>query len=269
MGRLEGQRALVTGGGSGLGRIITLALAREGARVAIADLDRARGAAVLAEAGGQGAALVGDVSDPAVVRGWFEEMRDRFGGLEILINDAGHADVRADLQARIPTIAQELLSGQGQRTPFDATTTLTDAAWSRMFAVHVQGTFNCTRAALALMQPARYGRIVNMASIGATTGIALAPDYSAAKGAIVSFTKAVAREVVGLGITVNAIAPGYIDTPLLAPFSETLRQVTVAQIPIGRLGRPEEVVPSALLLVDPDNGFMTGQVISPNGGQVI
>jgi NAD(P)-dependent dehydrogenase (short-subunit alcohol dehydrogenase family) len=122
---------------------------------------------------------------------------------------------------------------------------------------------------LKLMQPSRYGRIVNLASIAATTGIPLSPHYSAAKGGIVSFTKAVAREVLPFGITVNAIAPGYIDTPLLDPANEFTRMIIVGGIPMGRLGNPEEVVPSALLLVDPDNGFMTGQVISPNGGQVI
>lgn len=270
MGRLDGQWALVTGAGSGLGRAITHALAGAGARVAVADLERARAEAVVGEISGRGLALAGDVSDPADVTGWFEVLRSVTGGrLEILFNNAGHADARPELLERGRAIAQEVLSGAGQKTPLDATVSLSDAAWARMLAVHLGGTFHCTREALRWMTPARYGRIVNMASIAATTGLSMVPHYSAAKGGIVSFTKAVAREVMSFGITVNAIAPGFVETPLLDPFDPLMRMAIVGGIPMGRLGQPREVVPSALLLVDPDNGFMTGQVISPNGGQVI
>ncbi len=269
MTRLDGHHALVTGGGSGLGRAVVHALAAAGARVVVEDLDKTRAEAVLAEIDGRGFALDGDVSDPDRVRGWFEEVRSRFGGLEILINNAGYVDDQPELQERGQKIAQEVLSGQGQQTPLDATASLSDAMWSRMLAVHLNGTFYCAREALKLMTPARYGRIVNIASIAATTGIGAAPAYSAAKGGIVSFTRSLAREVVGLGITANAVAPGYIDTPLLGVMNDFTRAVTLAQIPMARLGQPDEVVPTVLLLVDPDNAFMTGQVISPNGGQVI
>jgi 3-oxoacyl-[acyl-carrier protein] reductase len=161
------------------------------------------------------------------------------------------------------------MSGKGQQTPLDATVSLSDAGWSRMLAVHLNGTFFCTREALRWMTPARYGRIVNLGSIGGTTGLAMVPHYCAAKGGIIAFTKSVAREVMPFGITVNAIAPGFIDTPLLDPFDALTRMAVLSAIPMGRFGRPEEVVPSAMLLVDPKNAFMTGQVISPNGGQVI
>jgi 3-oxoacyl-[acyl-carrier protein] reductase len=269
MERLDGHHALVTGAGSGLGRAITLALAREGVKVAVEDLDKDRAEQVLEEIDGQGLALEGDVSAPDRVREWFEQIRARFGRLEILVNNAGHADAARDVQDRAERIAREMLTGQGQRTALDATTTLSDEGWQRMIAVHLNGTFYCTREALKLMTAARYGRIVNMASIAATTGIAGAPAYCAAKGGIASFTKAVAREVLGLGITVNAVAPGYIDTPLLSLMTGFTRTMAIAGIPMARLGRVSEVVPSVLLLVDPENSFMTGQIISPNGGQVI
>ena len=270
MGTLEGQWALVTGAGSGIGRAITHALAAEGARVAAADLADARAAAVVKEISGRGLALAGDVADPVAVAGWFEQIRSINGGrLDILVNNAGYADSRPDLQERGMAIAREVMSGKGQQTPLDATATLSDADWSRMLAVHLNGTFHCTREALRWMTPARYGRIVNMASIAATTGLSMVPHYCAAKGGIVSFTKSVAREVMPFGITVNAIAPGFIETPLLDAFDPLMRMAILGSIPMGRFGKAEEVVPSAMLLVDPANAFMTGQVISPNGGQVI
>jgi len=270
VGKLDGQWALVTGGGSGLGRAFTLALSAAGAQVVVADLDAGRAKLVVDEIGGRGLALAGDVADSAGVAQWFERIHAANGGrLDILVNNAGYADSRPELQERGLAIAQEVLSGKGQQTPMDATTTLSDADWSRMLAVHLNGTFFCTREALKWMTPARYGRIVNIASIAATTGLSMVPHYSAAKGGIVSFTRAVAREVMAFGITVNAIAPGFIETPLLDPFDPLTRMAILGGIPMGRFGRPEEVVPSAMLLVDPSNGFMTGQVISPNGGQVM
>lgn len=267
MARLDGQRALVTGAGSGLGRAIAHALVREGARVGVADLDAARAEAVRKELGDAALALAGDVAIVQDAERWVDAVREAFGGLEVLVNNAGFVESRPDVEARNAVILGELLSGQGQQTPLDATTTLSDESWRRMLAVHLDGTFHCTRAALRAMQAARYGRIVNVASVAALVGLSAVPHYSAAKGAIVSFTRAVAREVVQLGITVNAIAPGFIDTPLLAPFDATTRQAIAAGIPMGRLGRPEEVVPAVLLLADPANGFMTGQVLSMNGGQ--
>jgi 3-oxoacyl-[acyl-carrier protein] reductase len=269
MGKLDGQHALVTGAGSGLGRAIAHALAAEGARVAVQDLDGARAERVLQELGGRGLALAGDVADPAAVRAAFEQIGRRFGRLEILINNAGYVDARPELQERGRQIAGELLAGRGQQTPLDATTTLGDAEWRRMLAVHLDGTFYCTREALRLMTAQRYGRVVSMASIAGLTGIASVPHYSAAKGGIIAFTKAVAREVARLGITVNAIAPGYIDTPLLDAVDEFGRGLLTAAVPMGRIGRPEEVVPAAMLFVDPANAYMTGQVVSPNGGEVM
>jgi 3-oxoacyl-[acyl-carrier protein] reductase len=266
MGVLEGQRALITGGASGLGLGIAQAYAAEGARVAIADIDKDKAEAALPTLGDGALLLSGDVSDSRTVRAWFESIEREWGGLEILVNNAGIIDFREDVSERMQTIMQEVLAGGPQKTALDATVTTSDEEWGRMLAVHLNGTFYCTREALRLMTPAGYGRIVNMASVAATAGLGGAPGYSAAKGGIISFTRAVAREVTAFGITVNAIAPGFIETPFLDPMQELIRLGLTAQIPLKRFGTIEEVVPTALLLADPSNRYMTGQVISPNGG---
>jgi 3-oxoacyl-[acyl-carrier protein] reductase len=139
-----------------------------------------------------------------------------------------------------------------------------------MLGVHLTGTFLCTRAALGLMTAG--GRIINMASIAGTTGIASVPHYSAAKAGIIGFTKAVARDVAGQGICVNAIAPGYIDTPILDVLGEQRAAQTTLlalQTPLGRLGEAREVAATALFLAGPGASYFTGQVLSPNGGLVI
>jgi 3-oxoacyl-[acyl-carrier protein] reductase len=267
-GSIEGHRALVTGAGSGIGRAIALALAARGARVAIGDIDKAAAARTLEQVK-DGVLLEGDVADSTTVSGWLARIRDEWGGLEILVNNASTLDVPEQVQERTRAIAQELLSGQGHRTPMDATLLLDDALWTRTLAVQLSGTFFCTREALRLMTPARYGRIVNMASIGGVSGIAGAPHLSAAAGGVISFTKSVASELIPFGVTVNAVAPGWIDTPALAPYMKGyMLQATLARIPLARLGTPEEVVPAVLLFVDPANGYTTGQVVSPNGGAV-
>lgn len=122
MGRLDGQHALVTGAGSGLGRVIAMALAREGARVAVEDLDKTRAEAVLTEIGGRGIVLEGDVAESETVKHWFEEISREFGNLEILVNNAGYVDARPEIQERLPIVMGELLSGQGQQTPLESTT---------------------------------------------------------------------------------------------------------------------------------------------------
>jgi len=278
MAQLDGKVAFVTGAGSGLGREITLTFARAGARVAVADLRPTAAAAVDAELRALGAAVAcgpfaGDVADAAAVRGWFERLGDATGGrLDILVNNAGHADTDAETQARLARQVEELMAGGRPTTPLEATARLTDERWHRMLAVHLTGTFFCTRAALPLMVAAGGGRIINMASIAGTTGIAGATHYSAAKGGIIAFTKALAREVGGQGILVNAIAPGYIDTPLLDVLGEqraTQTALIALQTVLGRLGEAREVAETALFLAGPGATYFTGQVLSPNGGLVV
>ncbi len=270
--RLEGTHALVTGAGSGLGQAIALAMAREGANVAINDLDpaAAEATAEAVRAAGRTASVhVADVSDSAAVRAMVAAAAAEMGTLDILVNNAGYAQMPDGVQERSEQAIQEMLAGGGGEVQILATQSLTDAEWSRMLAVHLNGTFFCTREALKIMEARRAGKIINMASIAGTTGLPTVPHYSAAKAGIIGFTKAVAREVVRSNIQVNAIAPGFIDTPLLSPLSQVMRFATVAQIPMGRLGVPEEVAETAVYLASADANFLVGQVLSPNGGQVI
>ena len=275
---LDGKIAFVTGAGSGLGREIALTFARAGARVAVNDLradaaSRMHGELAALDASVACGPLVGAVADSSVVRSWFAALAAATGGcLDILVNNAGYADSDGENRERLARQMQELTTTGRITTALDTTRRLTDERWARMIAVHLTGTFNCTRAALELMAPRGSGRIINMASIGATTGIAGATHYCAAKGGIASFTKALAREVGVQGILVNAIAPGYIDTPLLDVFGES-REVSSAlisaQTVLGRLGEAREVAATALFLAGPGSSYFTGQILSPNGGLVI
>jgi 3-oxoacyl-[acyl-carrier protein] reductase len=269
--RLAGRTALVTGGGSGLGEAIALAFAREGADVAVNDLDPERAARVAARvraAGRRALALPGDVSDPRAAAGWLGEIEGAWGRLDALVNNAGYADAIPGVMER--QMAQVVEGMQGEvKTALDATLSLSDEAWGRMLAVHLTGTFNVTRAALRLMQPARRGAIVNMASVAGTIGLAAVPHYSAAKAGIIGFTRAVAREVGPLGIRVNAIAPGFIDTPLLdvaGAQRPLFTSAVAAQTVLRRLGEPREVAETAVFLASDDASYYVGQVLSPNGG---
>jgi 3-oxoacyl-[acyl-carrier protein] reductase len=278
MGDLDGRIALVTGAGSGLGREIARTFARAGARVAVNDVRAEAAASVHEELGALGAdvacgPLVGDVSDSAQVRGWFEALARATGGrLDVLVNNAGYADNDPESQARMARQVEELMAGGRPTTALDTTRRMSDERWTRMLAVHLNGTFFCSREALGLMVARGGGRIINMASIAGTTGIAGATHYSAAKGGIIGFTKALAREVGGQGILVNAIAPGYIDTPLLDVLGEQRAAQTVLiamQTLLGRLGEAREVAATALFLAGPGGSYFTGQVLSPNGGLVV
>ena len=278
MAELDAKVAFVTGAGSGLGREIALTFARAGARVGVNDLRPAAAATVQEELAGLSAALacgplLGDVADPGAVRTWFGDFaRATDGRLDVLVNNAGYADADPEMQTRIARQIEEIVTTGRASTPLDATRRLSDERWARMLAVHLNGTFFCTREALALMQPRRSGRIINMASIAGTTGIASVPHYSAAKGGIIAFTKAVAREVSPLGILVNAIAPGYIDTPILDVLGEqraAYSALVATQTLVGRLGEPREVAATALFLAGPGGTYFTGQVLSPNGGLVV
>ena len=156
--------------------------------------------------------------------------------------------------------------GGGPRRSLGVTSGLGDVEWRRMLEIHLFGTFYCTRAALRLMEQAGGGAIVNMASVAGLSGIPGLPHYGAAKAGIIGFTKSVALEVGTANIRVNAIAPGLIDTPMTADLPPMFRQMTVLRTPLGRPGTPEEIAAVALFLVSDEASFLTGQVVSPNGG---
>ncbi len=254
--KLKDKVVLITGGGSGLGRETGLTFAREGAKVGINDVRPESALNVVAEierAGGKGArAFVADVSNSAAVRKMFADFLAAYGTIDILVNNAGIGRTRDNTGEIVPGVID-----------------LTDEDWHKMIATHLDSTFYCTREALKTMIPKKSGRIINLGSIAATTGLPFASHYCAAKGGIVSFTKSIAREVVAHGILVNCIAPGFIDTPMTAPIEGELRNQVVAMTPIGRFGEPREIAAAALFLACDDGSFMVGQVLSPNGGYVI
>jgi len=265
--QLEGKVALITGGGSGIGRAIALAFAREGAMVAVNDIREEAAQQVADEigaAGGRAMAVPADVADGRTVLKMFTRFLTVWDTLDILVNNAGTVFLSPHVVANFERLATEALSGARPTTPLEATKTLEDGVWRRTLAIHLDGTFYCTREALKVMEVRRRGKIINMGSIAGTTGLAGSPEYCAAKGGIIAFTKSVAKEVAHLGIQVNALAPGFIDTPLLSEMSPTMKLMLVAQTPLGRLGTAEEVAAAALYLATAD--FVTGQVLSPNGG---
>lgn len=274
--KLKERVALVTGGGSGIGRAIALLFAEEGARVVVNDLHLATAEKTVQEMGAsaRGAfAVAADVSDSRQVTAMFGEIERRCGTLDVLVNNAGIAlGPGEDLEARrqrAEARIMEMVSGEGIQTHFDVTQEMSDEAWHRVIGVHLNGTFFCTRAALRLMSRQNRGAIVNLSSVAALMGLAQVPHYSAAKGGILAFTRAVAREVGSRGIRVNAICPGYIDTPMTQSISPLARKALLSQTPLGRLAEPREVAATALFLASDDSGFYTGQWLSPNGGLFI
>jgi len=272
--KLEGRTAFITGAASGLGAGIATAFAREGAKVFVTDVDREGAESVAAQCAALAegaAAAVCDVADARSVTAAFAAFDTRLGELDILVNNAGIVHREPAYVERVLRIPRaqfaEMLSGETVATHFDLIENITDAMFDRMLKIHLYGTFYCTREALRRMRAhGRGGRILNMGSIMGSASLAGAPDYCAAKGAIMAFTRATAREAASYGVLVNAIAPGFIDTPLLVDLDEESRKMLALQTPLGRLGSTAEVAGVAVFLAGPDASFMTGQVVSPNGG---
>ena len=269
MARLEGKVALVTGAGRGIGEAIARRFHAEGARVVVNDIDRARAERVALAVGGR--AVIADVADSKAVADMFETVRAQEGRLDVLVNNAGIAAHEAN-----PEIAERLVSltlaqfsermKEGRiRTHSDFTLTTTDEDWRRIIAVHLDGTFFCTREALRIMTTQQSGSIVNMSSILGMAGGAGTPAYSAAKAGILGLTRALALELATLNIRVNAIAPGWIETGMTEPLAP-LRPLLEGQTPLGRMGTPDDVAWTAVYLAADESAFVTGQVLSPNGG---
>ena len=268
MGRLEGKTALITGAARGLGAAIARRFADEGASVIINDLNIDAARATAEEMGGH--AVSADVADSASVAAMFVEVGKLAPRLDILVNNAGISglegrnDVEQLIAQRIK-LTQEIASGGPVQSFIDATAQTTDAHWRRMLGVHVDGTFFCSREALKIMNPQMAGCIVNISSVMGTFGRPGNVPYSTAKAAILGLTRALAHEVAPRNIRVNAIAPGWIDTDMTAPLG-LLRSGIAMQTPLRRLGEPDDIAWAAVYLASDEAKFMTGQVISPNGG---
>jgi len=251
MGRLDGRVALVTGGSRGFGRAIALAFGQEGADLVVNYNASASGAAevvtTIEKAGRRALAMKADVASEREVRAMIEATLKRFGRLDILVNNAGIMD-----------------RGAFADTPV--------ATYERMFATNVTGTMLCTRAALPAMIERTYGRIINLSSQLARTGVGTGgfAAYAATKGAIEALTRALAHEVGEHGITVNAIAPGGIDTDMSkAVMTPEYRARRMNELPVRHLGSLDDVAYCALFLAAEAGGYLTGQVLQPNGGWVM
>ena len=253
-GRLEGKIACITGAGSGLGRAIAERFAAEGATIVAQDL-RVESAdetvALLPD--GDHMAQGGDVADPDAVAAVFAAIDERFGRLDIQVNNAG--------VDRLPNDGfDRMLAGEGAQILL-----MEHRAFTRMLEIHVGGTFACTQGAVGLMHDG--GSVITMSSIAGIAGWGPV-HYSAAKGAILAFTRAAARELGAMGIRINAIAPGVIDTPMTAKIDDAMLAPMIMMTPLGRKGTADEIASTALFLASDDSSFITGQSISPNGGIV-
>jgi 3-oxoacyl-[acyl-carrier protein] reductase len=241
--RLKGKVAVVTGAGSGLGRAIALQLAEEGADIVVATLNTIRGeqtAQLIERRGAKALAITTDVSRSSAVADLFKGIDAEGWRVDILINNAGNAG------------------------PLVPAHEITDAQWNSRLAVHLNGTFYCTREALKRMLVRKAGVILNISSVAGLRGLRGDASYTAAKGAIIAFTKGVAQEVAPHGIRVNCLAPGLIETGMLENFPPETRAMMIKLTPQGRLGTPEEIAKQAAFLVSDEGSFTVGQTISPN-----
>ena len=242
MGKLEKKVALITGAGSGIGKAAAKKFADEGALVVVQDFNKVSAEEVSSSLPGPGHfALGGDVSNEQEMKDVFSEVKTRCERLDVLVNNAG-------------------VSGSPEGLG-----SITYESFMRMLAVNMGGTFICTRAALPLMNSG--GSIVNLSSIAGLAGWGPA-HYASAKGAILGFTRASARELGSLGIRINAVAPGVVETPMTEDLDETLLAPLIMMSPLGRIGQADEIAAAILYLACDDSSFVTGQWISPNGGLV-
>ena len=245
--RIKKRTAVVTGAARGIGRAIALALAREGCRIVLVDREPSHEVeqVINKDRGGRCIDVVTDVSDAREVQSMVDRAVEAFGGIDILVNNAGiiHRGEFAEL-------------------------TLED--WNRVLSVNLGGTFNCCHFVVLHMIRQGRGKIINITSVAGIIGdVTASPAYGTSKGAINTFTKSLARQLARFGITVNAVAPHAIETDMSRQWSDEKRRGIVEDIPLGRLGKPEEVAAAVVFLASPGADFITGETINVNGGFVM
>lgn len=245
---LEGRVAMITGAGRGIGLAIARALAAEGARVALCDIDQPlldRACEGIGATGGEALAFRVDVTDRAGIADVVHTLVDRFQRLDILVNNAGIYEV----------LTLEEIS---------------EKQWDRVLAVNLKGAFLCTQAVLPVMKERGEGWIINMTSSAAKTGgLLCGAHYAASKAGIIALTKSVAREVAPHGIRVNAIAPGRIDTPMIHTVSDDENEAFRQQIPLGRIGTGADIAGAVRFLVSDAASYITGEILDVNGGSLM
>jgi 3-oxoacyl-[acyl-carrier protein] reductase len=246
--KLKNRAAIITGAARGIGKAIALTFVREGAKVALVDIEQERSEILkdeIKKRNGDAIAISCDITKSAEVKAMMAQVHKAFSRIDILVNNAGII--------RRGTIE-----------------TVTEEDWDRVIEVNLKGTFNCCKAVVEFMKQQGYGKIVNVSSIAGKMGdITSAPGYGPSKAGMDALTKTLARQLAKYGINVNAVSPHAIETEMSAQWSEERRKEIIASIPLGRLGKPEDVAEAALFLASDEASFITGEILDVNGGALM